>query len=147
VWASSTRGMRPASSGKQTGRRSTATRSATGRRRSSGPSTRWASDGRRGGLRIMAKPWIHAESSARKFGGQPEDYLAIHNHLDSTKGAFADNRHRAITPNAWYIGPDGPLERAFGPALTNSDGRRVPVRSVAEQHVLEDFGGFIPTLQ
>ncbi len=96
---------------------------------------------------MMAKPWIHAESSARRFGGKPEDYLEIHNHLDSTKGAFADNRHRAITHNAWYIGPDGPLERAFGPVLTNSDGRKVPVRSIAEQHVLEDFGGFIPTLQ
>jgi hypothetical protein len=95
----------------------------------------------------MAKPWVHAESSARKFGGKPEDYLEIHNHLDSTKGAFADNRHRAVTHNAWYIGPDGPLERAFGPVVTNSDGRKVPVRSVAEQHVLEDFGGFIPTLQ
>ncbi len=95
----------------------------------------------------MAKPWIHAESSARKFGGKPEDYLEVHNHLDSTKGAFADNRHRAITHNAWYIGPDGPLERAFGAFLTNSDGRKVPVRSIAEQHVLEDFGGFIPTLQ
>ena len=29
----------------------------------------------------------------------------------------------------------------------NSDGRAVPVRSIAEQHILEDFGGFIPTLQ
>ena len=54
----------------------------------------------------MAKPWVHAESSARRYGGVPEDYLPIHNHMDSTKGAFADNRHRAITPNAWYIGPD-----------------------------------------
>jgi hypothetical protein len=95
----------------------------------------------------VAKPWVHAESSARRFGGKPEDYLAIHNHLDSTKGAFADNRHRTITHNAWYIGPDGPLEKVFGAAIVNSDGRSVPVRSVAEQHVLEDYGGFIPTLQ
>ena len=95
----------------------------------------------------MAKPWIHAVSSAKRFGGVPEDYMAIHNHLDATKGAFADNRHRAITHNAWYIGPDGPLELAFGVTLTNSAGRQVPTRSVAEQHVLEDFGGFIPTLQ
>ena len=95
----------------------------------------------------MAKPWIHAVSSARKFGGQPEDYMAIHNHMDSTKSAFADNRHRAITHNAWYIGPDGPLELIFGVTLENSDGKKIPVRSVAEQHVLEDFGGCIPTLQ
>ena len=95
----------------------------------------------------MAKPWTHAASSARKFGGRPEDYLAIHNHMDATKSAFADNRHRAITHNAWYVGPGGPLELALGVVLTNSDGKQVPVRSVAEQHILEDFGGFIPTLQ
>lgn len=95
----------------------------------------------------MAKPWTHAVSSAKRYGGTPEDYLPIHNHMDATKGAFADVRHRAITHNAWYIGPDGPLELAFGVTLTNSAGRQVPVRSVAEQHVLEDFGGFIPTLQ
>ncbi len=95
----------------------------------------------------MAKPWIHAVSSARKFGGKPEDYIAIHNHMDSTKGAVADNRHRAVTHNAWYIAPDGPLELAFGVTLTNSDGKDIPVRTIAEQHILEDFGGFIPTLQ
>jgi hypothetical protein len=95
----------------------------------------------------MSKPWIHAVSSARRFGGVPEDYLAIHNHMDATKSAFADNRHRAITHNAWYIGPDGPLESVFGVTVTNSDGKQVSVRTIAEQHVMEDFGGFIPTLQ
>jgi len=29
----------------------------------------------------MAHPFKHAESSARRFGGNPEDYLAIHNWL------------------------------------------------------------------
>ncbi len=67
--------------------------------------------------------------------------------VDPTKGAFADNRHRAVTHNAWYIGPGGPLELALGVVMTNSEGKQVPVRSVAEQHILEDFGGFIPTLQ
>ena len=95
----------------------------------------------------MAKPWIHAVSSARQFGGKPEDYIEIHNHMDATKGSFADNRHRAITHNAFYIGPDGPLERVFGVTIENSEGKTVSVRSIGEQHVLEDFGGFIPTLQ
>ena len=45
------------------------------------------------------KPIIHAESSARKFGGQPEDYLEIHNFMDSSKSVIADNRHRALTHN------------------------------------------------
>ena len=29
----------------------------------------------------MAHPFEHARSSARKFGGKAEDYLAIHNWL------------------------------------------------------------------
>ena len=29
----------------------------------------------------MAQPIKHAESSARKFGGKPEDYLPLHNWL------------------------------------------------------------------
>lgn len=33
----------------------------------------------------------------------------------------------------------------FGDTLTNSDGRRVPTRWVAEQHVLEDHG-YLPSL-
>ena len=72
--------------------------------------------------------------------------MEIHNHLDSTKGIVADNRHRFITHNAWYIGPDGPLEKIFGIVITNSDDRMIAVRSVAEQHILEDFNGYIPTV-
>jgi len=67
--------------------------------------------------------------------------------LDSTKGVVADNRHRAMTHNAWYIGPDGPLEKAFGIVITNSEGHMIAVRAIAELHLLEDFGGYIPSLQ
>lgn len=96
----------------------------------------------------MSKPWIHAESSARKFGGKPEDYIDLHNLMDSTKGTMADSRHRALTHNSWFIAPNGPLERIFGVNLTNSDGRLVSVRELGEQHILEDFGNrFIPSAQ
>ncbi len=96
----------------------------------------------------MSKPWIHAESSARKWGGQPEDYIAIHNLMDSSKSTIADSRHRALTHNAWFIGAGGPLELIFGVTIANSAGRKVSVRDIGEQHVLEDFGGrFIPSAQ
>ena len=36
--------------------------------------------------------------------------------------------------------------RIFGVAITNSDGRQVPVRYIGEQHVREDLGR-IPTAQ
>ena len=42
----------------------------------------------------MSKPWIHALSSSRKYGGKPEDYIEIHNLMDSSKSCMGDNRHR-----------------------------------------------------
>lgn len=93
----------------------------------------------------MSKPYVHAQSSARQFGGIPEDYLAIHNWFDATKAILPDVRHRALRHHAEGIFL---CEAIFGVTLTNTDGRKVSVRDVGEQHVLEDFGGrFIPTAQ
>ena len=85
----------------------------------------------------MPKPWIHALSSARKFGGQPEDYIKIHNLMDSSKAVIADNRHRALTHNSWFIGFI--LELCFGTTFTNSAGKMISVRDIGEQHVIEDM--------
>ena len=94
----------------------------------------------------MAKPWIHAKSSAKKFGGKPEDYIGIHNLMDSSKGTIADSRHRALTHNAWFLSTI--LEKIFGVTLKNSDGMTVSVRDIGEQHVLEDYRmRFIPSAQ
>ncbi len=91
----------------------------------------------------MSHPSIHSESSARRFGGKPEDYVAIHDWFDATKETFADFRHRALRHHAQGIFE---AERVFGHTITNSDGRMVPVRYIGEQHVKEDCGGFIPTV-
>lgn len=94
----------------------------------------------------MSKPWIHAVSSSKKFGGTPEDYIEIHNLIDSSKATVADSRHRALTHNSWFIGTI--LEKIFGVVITNAAGRQVSVRDIGEQHVLEDFAGrFIPSAQ
>lgn len=96
----------------------------------------------------MSKPWIHAKNSARKFGGKPEDYIEIHNLMDSSKSCIGDNRHRCLTHNSWFIGADGPLEKIFGTVIINSDKKEVSTRDIGEQHVLEDFGmQYIPTAQ
>lgn len=91
------------------------------------------------------KPYKHAESSAKIFGGRPEDYIEIHNLMDSSKSSLADGRHRALTHNTWFI--SNIIERIFGITITNSDGNKVSTREIAEQHVGEDFRGFIPTAQ
>lgn len=94
----------------------------------------------------MSKPWIHAESSARRFGGKPEDYMGIHELMDTSKGTIADSRHRCLTHSSWFIMEI--LPRIFGDVFTNSDGKVISVRDIGEQHILEDFGGkFIPTVQ
>ncbi len=49
------------------------------------------------------KPFIHAKTSARKYGGNPGDYIELHNFFDSTKQAIASMAHRAILHNAWGI--------------------------------------------
>lgn len=94
----------------------------------------------------MAKPNVHAESSARRFGGRPEDYLDLHLLMDSYKTAMADQRGRAVTHTTFFVHTI--LPRVYGETIRNSDGKDVSVRSLGEQHCLEDFGGrFIPTLQ
>lgn len=89
------------------------------------------------------KPLIHAKSSVRKYGGKIEDYLHIHDFMDSTKSAMSDVRHRAILHNSFGIFL---AEKAFGVYFKNSDGKDVSVRDIAEDHVIEDLG-FIPTME
>lgn len=94
----------------------------------------------------MAKAHIHAESSVRRWGGKIDDYLPLHLFMDSSKQVVADNRHRALTHNSWFIA--SVLPRVFGNTITNSDGRTVSVADIGELHVLEDYGmKFIPTPQ
>lgn len=91
----------------------------------------------------MTHTFYHAQSSARKFGGRPEDYLDIHNWFDATKESFCDFRHRALRHHAEGIFES---ERIFGTTIRNSSGKRVPVRYIGEQHVREDCGGKVPNL-
>ncbi len=91
----------------------------------------------------MAHPLRHAESSARKFGGKAEDYLAIHNWFDESKAFFPDFRHRALRHHGEGIFL---AEKLFGVAIANSDGKQIPVRYIGEQHVREDLCR-IPTVQ
>jgi hypothetical protein len=91
----------------------------------------------------MTHPIFHAQSSVRRFGGKVEDYSAIHNWLDCTKEMFADFRHRAIRHHSQGVFE---CERHFGETITNSDGRIVPVRYIAERHIQEDCGGIVPSV-
>lgn len=94
----------------------------------------------------MSQPYHHALSSVRKFGGTVTDYLEIHEWFDASKEHFADFRHRALRHHTVGIYE---AMRVFGDVehcITNSDGKKVPVRLIGEQHVKEDCGK-IPSLQ
>jgi Domain of unknown function (DUF6915) len=80
--------------------------------------------------------WHHAVSAAHKWGGIAEDYIEIEEFIDSSKKIIGDVRHRSLyhhTEGIWLC------QRIFG--RTIAIGRRqVPVRLIAERHVLEDLG-------
>lgn len=92
----------------------------------------------------------HALSSARKWGGEAESYLEIHSFIDSSKQTLGDVRHRALyhhTLGVWLC------QQIFGPVLRvpRKSGSRglpfeVPVREIAERHIIEDLG-WLPTPQ
>jgi len=89
------------------------------------------------------KPYIHSKNSVRRYGGKIEDYLHLHEWMDSTKSATANFYHRAILHNATgiFIG-----EQIFGSTFVNSDGKTLSTRDILEDHVKEDCAGIIPTI-
>lgn len=93
----------------------------------------------------MANPLVHSKSSVRLWGGKEEDYLPLHNKMDSSKKYFSDNRHRTLTHNMFFIFEV--MIPLFGEYITNSDGKVVSVKDICEYHILEDYGKkFIPNV-
>ena len=94
----------------------------------------------------MANAHVHSKSSARRFGGQLEDYLEIHVKMDCSKAYISSNLHRTLTHNSFWI--HEVMIPIYGYTITNSDGKQISVKDICEQHILEDFGmRFIPTAQ
>lgn len=101
------------------------------------------------------KPYLHALISVKKFGGIPSDFIDIHNWFDSAKQSVPDARHRLVLHNAFGIYL---CEQIFGETIQTSEGvfkrmpyitlstsKKISVRDIAEQHVIDDLGR-IPTL-
>ena len=89
------------------------------------------------------KPLDHAKSSVRRWGGIVEDYIDIHEWIDSSKAHVPDMRHRAMFHHSFGIYL---VQEKFGVILNLSSNRTISVRDVAEQHVIEDMGR-IPTVE
>ncbi|MGW4240886.1 DUF6915 family protein [Nocardia sp. NPDC004722] len=85
----------------------------------------------------MAQSWLHAQASARHFGGAPDDYIRIHEWIDGFKAMVGDVTHRQYRHNS-----HGPwmAQEVFGRTITNSAGKQILVRDIAENHIVEDLG-------
>lgn len=88
-------------------------------------------------------PYDHAISSAKIFGGEPYEYIHIHDWFDRTKAFTGDWTHRALRHHS--LGVQECVDK-FGHKLSLSNGTSVGIKKIAEQHVKEDCG-FIPTPQ
>jgi hypothetical protein len=94
----------------------------------------------------MANPFIHSKSSVKRWGGKVEDYLAIHELIDSPKATMNNNSSRMLTHNTWFAYTIIP--KVFGYNIINSEGKSVDTIDIAMLHILEDFRmKFVPTPQ
>ena len=66
----------------------------------------------------MSHPYHHALSCVKKWGGEPEDYLPIHNWFDASKESHCHFTHRALRHHAEGIFPEQSTLRLRGPAAT-----------------------------
>lgn len=89
----------------------------------------------------MGNILFHCESSARKFGGVADDYVGIHKFLDQSKLYLGDWRHRALLHNTLGVAL---CEQFFGDLYhRSSDQAYACVRTIAEQHIVEDVGAIL----
>ena len=89
------------------------------------------------------KPYLHANTDVKVFGGVREDYIDIHEFIDSSYHCLPDVRHRALLHNQFGLMM---VEKLFGQVRKNSDGRDYSPRQIAERHILQDLG-MIPTVE
>lgn len=84
----------------------------------------------------------HCRLSAMIYGGDPEEYMALHASMNQVRDVLPDQRGQCILHNSWGISL---LLRKFGETMTLSTGKKIPTRMVLEFHVTQDLG-HIPTV-
>ena len=83
------------------------------------------------------KPLQHALISQKTHGGTWQDYIEIHNFLDSSKAACANFKHRLLLHHAEGIELGVQI---FGEKFTNSEGKSIEIRRLLTEHLIEDVG-------
>lgn len=86
------------------------------------------------------KPLQHAQISQKKHGGKWQDYIEIHNVLDSSKVSCAHFKHR------FFLHHEEGIElgvKISGQNLVNSEGKAVATRQLLTEHLIEDVGRLV----
>ncbi len=83
------------------------------------------------------KPLQHAQISAKRYGGQWEDWYPLHDWFDRSKIAFPSVQHRLFLHSDFGCAL---VERVLGENITAQDGTVVPTSLLATDHLTEDLG-------
>ncbi len=86
------------------------------------------------------KPLQHAQISRKTHGGCWQDYIAIHNFLDSSKAACAHFKHRFLLHHSEGIELGA---RIFGETFLNSENKTIETRRILTEHLIEDVGRIV----
>lgn len=83
------------------------------------------------------KPLQHAQISRKTYGGCWQDYIEVHNFLDSSKAACAHFKHRFLLHHREGVELGA---RIFGETLVNSENKQIETRRLLTDHLIEDVG-------
>lgn len=83
------------------------------------------------------KPLRHAQISRKTYGGNWQDYIEVHNFLDSSKAACAHFKHRFLLHHAEGIELG---VKIFGETVVNGENKFVETRRLLTDHLIEDVG-------
>ncbi|MBA3633315.1 MAG: hypothetical protein H0W58_11000 [Acidobacteria bacterium] len=86
------------------------------------------------------KPLQHAQISQKNYGGKWQDYIEVHNFLDSSKATCAHFKHRFLLHHAEGIELG---VRILGETLTNSENKIIETRRLLTDHLIEDVGRIV----
>ena len=86
------------------------------------------------------KPLQHAQISQKTHGGMWQDYIEVHNFLDSSKAACAHFKHRFLLHHLEGIELGA---RIFGASIINSENKTIETRRILTEHLIEDVGRIV----
>ena len=86
------------------------------------------------------KPLQHAQISQKTHGGKWQDYIELHNFLDSSKAACAHFKHRFLLHHVEGVEV---AVKIFGDKTINSENNTIETKRLLSDHLIEDVGKIV----